>query len=166
MCPVIHNNVQLVNAVGDIAKIALDRVTEKTFEELYRFIEEKIYIEKVLKIEPSISSFGYEQTGEFLNALKRTMVINTGKGHLKATIYFDYREMKPKYNADKFYNSHMSLSGEPSASLVPLFLDLGIDSPTFYHTGIRFWDFIQKWLDLNFSRLMRIELQRLGLKIK
>lgn len=164
--PTFRSLVELQNELQKDIESALDKVTDKTFETLYNFINEEIYIKKTLKIEPSISSFGYDQTGEFLNALKRTSVINTSKGCLKATIYFDYRQMKPKYNADKFYNSHMSLSGEPSSSLVPLFLDLGIDSPTFFHNGIKFWDFIQKWLDINFNRLMKIELAKKGIKIK
>lgn len=168
--PQFKNMNQIQKQLEFVVEKALDNVTDIVFNELYNFIDEQIYKLGVLKIEPSLSDFGYEQTGQFIEALKRTKVINTGSS-FKTIIYFDYKEMTPM-RTDRFYNSHMGLRGETSwngrgiSSWLPTWLDLGIDSPTFMHDGIRFTEFIERYINQNFDRLIGIELKKYGLVMR
>lgn len=165
--PSFNNFGEMQKRLDLVISKSLDKVTNDVFDELYKYIDEQVYQLGVLKIEPSISSFGYEQTRQFIDALKRTAVINTGSD-LKSTIYFDYREMKPM-KTDRFFNSHMTLSGEDTwegrgiSAWIPTWMDSGIDSPYYQHTGIGFSDFIEDFINMNFNRLMKQELKKYGL---
>lgn len=166
--PSFNNFNNMQKRLEDVIAKSLSKVTDDVFEELYRYIDEQVYQLGVLKIEPSLSSFGYEQTRQFIDALKRTAVISTGSD-MKTTIYFDYREMIPRRTTDRFFNSHMGLNGEESwegkgiSAWLPTWLDTGIDSPHYQHTGIEFTEFIEDFINKNFNRLMRQELKKYGL---
>lgn len=168
--PSFNNFNNMQKMLDDIVSKSLNKVTDDVFNELYKYIDEQIYQLRVLKIEPSLSSFGYQQTRQFIDALKRTAVINTGKD-MKTTIYFDYREMIPM-ETDRFFNAHMGLSNQTSwsgrgiSAWMPTWMDTGIDSPYYQHTGIKFTEFITDYINTNFNRLMKQELKKYGLILR
>lgn len=167
--PTFRSFVELQRGLEREISIALDRVAEKVWQELYDFINEEIYISRTLKI--SVSG-GYTQTGEFLDSLRRNSTVRLGNT-FQAVIDFDTSKMKAEKRNDEFFNAHMSRDGATDwkgksvSEWLPQWLDTGNgDSPFYQHSGIRFMDFIEEFLRRNFNKLMKIELQRVGLKIK
>lgn len=161
-------NVFVLRAIQEIA----DDIREEVYKDVrdeYNFSMRSIHSRGTSE---NSKYFQYEHTFDVLESIcqPQAKLVN---GKIEVEIYYDPDKIKPFYNKNNYWNSHMNITGGTTwkgvsiPELLPIWLELGTDYGLAPREG---WEIMGKWHRQVKSTLKRrikaILKSKYGLKVK
>ena len=144
------------NYVDKILEKCMKEVGVQLKNEMANYIFEKVYRERTPE--------EYVRTFQILDSI--TYNLDGSNGTYKVKVGYDTDLIKPEYNEDSFFNSHMSLSGEDVSDITPYFIEKGNGrNPYKHYDGVNALRFMKEYIEDYATVKLAVLLHQKGIKI-
>lgn len=149
---------QLNKYITKCLKKCMSELGQKYKDVLVDYIDEKWYSDHT----PNPAS--YKRTKDFINSATFKLTGNQNDGY-DVEIYFDTSKIHPEIRK-KGFNAHASIRGKDVSSLIPIFIDKGVNSEVHSYDGIEWSNFIEGYIKENYLKDIKKLMKKYGIEME
>lgn len=163
--PSFKNIDEMKKGINRVITEAMDKVGETALGKMIKYVEEEMRDESDNEL--------YVRTNQFLHSISKLDAKLNIDGSITTFIFYDTDKIEPFTIAnppvisDQTWGWHADFSGQSTADLIPLWLDITgtPDNPYYQHKPIKGLDYLEEWVKKNLQNELKKELKKLGLKV-
>ena len=162
--PIVRSKKELQVFLNDKLIKAMNKVGETALKHMVEYVDKKMQ-ERV-----SDQSGLYDRTYEYLQSIEKINAkLDNLTGVVSVVIHYNTDKIHPYIIMDEtgLWNKHADMDGNSVANLIPLFLEMGTENNPYYeHEPVGGIIDLKKWVEDNFRKELKTELNKIGIKTK